>query len=158
MLVRKLRLQRGWTQDQLAEIADLSVRTIQRIERGGPASLETARALASAFEVDVSLFNAEPEGEPDMPAATETGVKADEAAALAYAKTVKDFWTGVAVLAILVTAFAFAGAFDEPRTYLVFGAIGVGITIQGLFVYEVLRWPFADLERQIVERRLGRKL
>jgi len=41
MLVQKLRLQRGWSQEQLAIVSGLSVRTIQRIERGQSASLET---------------------------------------------------------------------------------------------------------------------
>jgi transcriptional regulator with XRE-family HTH domain len=31
MLVQKLRLQRGWSQQQLAELSGLKVRTIQRI-------------------------------------------------------------------------------------------------------------------------------
>jgi transcriptional regulator with XRE-family HTH domain len=34
MLIQKLRLQRGWSQEQLAELSGLSVRTIQRLERG----------------------------------------------------------------------------------------------------------------------------
>ncbi len=38
MLVQKLRLQRGWSQEQLATVSGLSVRTIQRIERGQSAS------------------------------------------------------------------------------------------------------------------------
>ena len=46
MILRKLRLQRGWSQEQVAELTDLSVRTIQRIERGGQPSLESAKALA----------------------------------------------------------------------------------------------------------------
>lgn len=33
MIVRKLRLQRGWSQEQLATLTGLSVRTIQRIGR-----------------------------------------------------------------------------------------------------------------------------
>lgn len=41
MLVQKLRLQRSWSQEQLAAVSGLSVRTIQRIERGQSASLET---------------------------------------------------------------------------------------------------------------------
>ncbi|WP_296082988.1 helix-turn-helix transcriptional regulator [uncultured Agrobacterium sp.] len=41
MLVQKLRLQRGWSQEQLATVSGFSVRTIQRIERGQSASLET---------------------------------------------------------------------------------------------------------------------
>ena len=36
MLIQKLRLQRGWSQEQLAELSGLSVRTIQRIERANP--------------------------------------------------------------------------------------------------------------------------
>jgi transcriptional regulator with XRE-family HTH domain len=32
--VKQLRLQRAWSQEQLAELAGLSVRTIQRIENG----------------------------------------------------------------------------------------------------------------------------
>ncbi len=54
MIVRKLRLRNGWSQDQLAELTDVSVRTIQRIERGHKPSLETAKALAAVFEVDVT--------------------------------------------------------------------------------------------------------
>lgn len=47
MLVRKLRLQRGWSQEHLAELVGVSVRTIQRIERGYSPGLETSKALAS---------------------------------------------------------------------------------------------------------------
>jgi len=34
MLIQKLRLQWGWSQQQLAKASGLSVRTIQRIEAG----------------------------------------------------------------------------------------------------------------------------
>jgi XRE family transcriptional regulator, regulator of sulfur utilization len=34
MIVRKLRLKRGWSQSQLAEMAGVTTRTIQRIEQG----------------------------------------------------------------------------------------------------------------------------
>ena len=53
MIIRKLRLQRGWTQSQLAEMAGVTPRTILRIEQGQNPSLETCRALASVFEVDL---------------------------------------------------------------------------------------------------------
>lgn len=43
---------RQWSQEQLAEISGLNVRTIQRVEQGSPASLDTRRALASAFEFE----------------------------------------------------------------------------------------------------------
>ncbi len=50
--IRSLRIQRGWTQDQLAEIAGISSRTIQRAEAADCAAFETVRAIAGAFETD----------------------------------------------------------------------------------------------------------
>ena len=46
MLVQKLRLQRGWSQQQLAELSGLNVRTIQRIEKGQEPSVESLKSLA----------------------------------------------------------------------------------------------------------------
>ena len=37
MQVQKLRLIKGWSQQQLADFSGLSVRTVQRIEAGQPA-------------------------------------------------------------------------------------------------------------------------
>lgn len=51
-LIRQLRADKGWTQQQLADICNLSLRTIQRVELHGIASLETSKALAVAFEID----------------------------------------------------------------------------------------------------------
>ncbi|OAN49108.1 hypothetical protein A6A04_03025 [Paramagnetospirillum marisnigri] len=51
--IRSLRLDRAWSQEQLAEIAGLSARTVQRIEQGQTASLETLKALAAALELSV---------------------------------------------------------------------------------------------------------
>ena len=46
MLVRKLRLEKGWSQETLAEVSGLSVRIVQRIKREAKANLETLGALA----------------------------------------------------------------------------------------------------------------
>ena len=50
--LRQLREQRAWSQEQLAEVAGLSVRTVQRAESGGAASLETRMALAAALGME----------------------------------------------------------------------------------------------------------
>jgi transcriptional regulator with XRE-family HTH domain len=50
--IRTLRVQRGWTQEQLAEIAGISLRTIQRTEAANCAAFETMRGIAAAFETD----------------------------------------------------------------------------------------------------------
>ena len=51
MMIQKLRLQRGWSQQQLAEMSGLSTRTIQRLENGNSASIESLKSLAAVFEV-----------------------------------------------------------------------------------------------------------
>jgi transcriptional regulator with XRE-family HTH domain len=52
LIVQKLRLQRGWSQAQLAELSGLSTRTVQRIEGGHNATAESLKSLAAVFEVD----------------------------------------------------------------------------------------------------------
>lgn len=52
--VRRLRTERGWSQDQLAVASGLSLRTIQRVEAEGAASRETRVSLAATFGVQLS--------------------------------------------------------------------------------------------------------
>ncbi|NSL15343.1 helix-turn-helix domain-containing protein [Serratia marcescens] len=59
--IRPLRLAKGWSQEQLATIAGLSTRTVQRIENGEQASLETLTAISAALGVQVSDLNAQPQ-------------------------------------------------------------------------------------------------
>ena len=59
MIVKKLRVKHNWSQEQLAELCGLSVRTIQRVESGNKASIETLKCLASVFEVDISKLTEE---------------------------------------------------------------------------------------------------
>lgn len=49
--IQQLRLQHCWSQEELAVTAGLSIRTIQRVEKNGNASLETSKALAAVFEL-----------------------------------------------------------------------------------------------------------
>jgi transcriptional regulator with XRE-family HTH domain len=51
-LIKRLREEKQWSQEQLAELCSLNLRTIQRLEKSGNASLESVRALASVFELD----------------------------------------------------------------------------------------------------------
>ncbi len=58
--IKELRLAKAWSQEQLAELSSLSARTIQRIENGEQASLETLAAIASAFNIGVAaLYSSE---------------------------------------------------------------------------------------------------
>ena len=61
--IRRWREERHWSQEHLAELAGVGLRTLQRIENGQQASAETLKALASAFQVDVIALSVDPEAE-----------------------------------------------------------------------------------------------
>ncbi|MAN47120.1 MAG: helix-turn-helix domain-containing protein [Alphaproteobacteria bacterium] len=51
--IKRWREERHWSQEHLADLAGIGLRTVQRIERGDKASGESLKALAAAFNVDV---------------------------------------------------------------------------------------------------------
>lgn len=59
MAMKELRQERSWSQEQLADLSGLSLRTVQRIEASNKAGYESLRALALAFEIDVSCLELE---------------------------------------------------------------------------------------------------
>src|SRR5690606_5006251 len=59
MLIRKLREDKGISQEQLAEKTQLSLRTIQRVEAGHRVSYASLRALAVTFELNVDSLERE---------------------------------------------------------------------------------------------------
>lgn len=152
MIVRKLRLKRGWSQSQLAEMAGVTTRTIQRIEQGQRPSLETCKALAAVFEVDLSQLQPEEETVD-----SDTELKLDEQHALLYAKRMKEFYEFLATYVVMALIFlvVFHG---EPVVYFIFAGLGVGLVVQGLIAFEVVSFMSPGWERRMAERKLGRKL
>lgn len=59
MSILNRRMARGWSQEELAMHAGVSARTIQRIEAGKRASLETLKCLAAVLETTVSELEKE---------------------------------------------------------------------------------------------------
>jgi transcriptional regulator with XRE-family HTH domain len=166
MLIQKLRLQRGWSQEQLADLSGLSVRTIQRLERGQTASVESLKAMGAAFEIDFSALK-----EPDMnttmspaftnPATQNQGVSADEALAMAHVRKVKAFYIHLAQYAFIIAALTIANLVVSPRYYWVLWVAagwGLGLLFHGLRVFDKLPFLGAEWERRQVEKQLGRKL
>ncbi|NTS76633.1 helix-turn-helix domain-containing protein [Catenovulum sp. SM1970] len=58
-MIKQRRLTKGWSQEQLAEMAGLTARTIQRIESGNKPSLESLKALAAVFEISIDQLKSE---------------------------------------------------------------------------------------------------
>ncbi|MDO8344797.1 MAG: helix-turn-helix transcriptional regulator [Cellvibrio sp.] len=59
--LRQEREKRAWSQSHLAEVADLSMRTVQRIERNGVAAKQSAMALASALGMNLADLLIQPD-------------------------------------------------------------------------------------------------
>ncbi|MEO1323624.1 MAG: helix-turn-helix transcriptional regulator, partial [Pseudomonadota bacterium] len=55
--IKRWREERHWSQEHLAELAGVALRTIQRVENGEKASQETLLALAAAFNVDAMALS-----------------------------------------------------------------------------------------------------
>ena len=71
-VVRKLRLERGLTQEHLATLTNRTTRTVQRVERSGACDLETRSALASVFQIPISQLDRRANGSHSPPGETTT--------------------------------------------------------------------------------------
>ncbi len=156
MIVRKLRLQRGWSQEQLAEMTGLSVRTIQRIERGHNAGLESINALAAVFEVDLS----ELQQESEMPI-EETNMTFEEMQAIEQVRDIKGFYMHLLSFVIVAPILVAVNIYTSPEYMWFWWAVlgwGLGVLSHGLAVFEVFNLFGPSWERRQVEKRLGRRL
>ena len=155
MIVRKLRLQKGWSQGQLAQFSGLSIRTIQRIERGQKGGLESLKALAAVFEVQLNDL----QQETDMIA--ETQKPEDELKIIEHVRDIKGFYTHLIQYVVMVGALFILNILTNPEviwTLWVALGWGMGVIYHGLSVYEVFNFLGPDWEKKQIEKRLGRKI
>lgn len=88
--IRQLRLNKSWSQEELAEKAKVSLRTVQRMEIDGSTSLKSRRAIAHALGVEPALLNcAQPVEtgyyeEADNPTSRQSNKKSHEPGFFAY--------------------------------------------------------------------------
>lgn len=112
--LRELRLARQWSQEQLASVSGLNLRTIQRLESGAKISTESLRALAASLEVPAeSLLVGSSETKPELemrPEPGQTALKAMREGVIAGLEFTgitprADFWW-FALGVMMVLAFA----------------------------------------------------
>jgi len=152
MIIRKLRLDRGWSQNQLAEIASLSVRTIQRVERGGSASLDTMGALASALDIPIS----EIAEKSSMYQPNE--LDARESEALLYVRDIQGFYHHAIGFGLTHVVLLVANLIMTPDYFWVLWSIlgwGMGLATHAFCVFERFNVFGPDWEKRQVERRLA---
>lgn len=158
MLVQTLRLKKGWTQEQLATVSGVSVRTIQRIERGEAASAESLKALAAAFDVDFQTLK-----EPDMDTAIASPtarLDAELLLAFDHVRRKRRFFGSILAYGLVVPVLALLNLFLTPRfPWAVFPAVIWGAALAVAWL-RLAGWSPLGVawERREVEKRLGRSL
>jgi transcriptional regulator with XRE-family HTH domain len=156
MLVQKLRLQRGWSQQQLAELSGLNVRTIQRIEKGQEPSVESLKSLAAVFNVDFLTLK-----EQGMENVVNESQSAEEILAFNQVRKLKGFYIHLAQYVFVIAILAVINALTTPRYWWVQWVIlgwGVGLLSHWLQISERFSLFGSKWEKEQVEKRLGRKL
>ncbi|WP_108649509.1 helix-turn-helix domain-containing protein [Dongshaea marina] len=154
--IKDFRLQRGWSQEQLAEISGVSVRTISRLEQGGKGSLESLRALASAFEVEIATLYPQqqaPHSEQQIAQVRDTALEQE-------IKDIRHFHSHL-LKYLLVNLGLFIGGFWQPGlwwslpwTLLFWGAF---LSWHGLAAYRKLDKLTRRWEHYLLSRRLKNK-
>ncbi len=159
MLVQKLRLQHGWSQEQLADLSGVSVRTIQRIEQGKPASPESLKNLAAVLDVPFqNLRNTEMQTTFENHTAA---ISTDEALALRKVRKLKGFYVHLAQYAVVIPILAAINYFSGASyPWVIWPALGwgAGLLFHGLRVNDMIPILGAEWEKRQVEKQLGRKI
>ena len=156
MLVQKLRLQRGWSQQQLAELSGLNVRTIQRIEKGQEPSVESLKSLAAVFNVEFSTLK-----EQGMVNVIIESQSAEEILAFNQVRKLNGFYIHLAQYVLVVALLAVINVLTTPNRWWVQWVImgwGIGVFFHWLQISERFSLFGSTWEKEQVEKRLGRKL
>jgi transcriptional regulator with XRE-family HTH domain len=122
--VHQLRTDRGWSQEHLASVAGISLRTVQRVESEGSGSGETKMCLAAAFGIPVADLT------PAQPSAAErchgqAHCQADIPRRYAVAAV-------VALTALLALALQLTGVLASSAAWA-FNATSVAASAAGLY-------------------------
>lgn len=150
MLIRKLRLERGWSQEQLAQMAGISTRTLQRAERGKQSSIETLKCLAAVLEVDHNALTQEAQMSSDM-------ISKEERMAIEHVDKLRGFYTHVASYVIVIGAMAVINIVTMPGYYWFLWAAlgwGIGLASHAINTFELLPFFGPDWEKRQIEKRV----
>jgi transcriptional regulator with XRE-family HTH domain len=144
--IKKMRLERHWSQDQLAEMSGLSIRTIQRIENGENAGLESLKSLGAVFEINIE--------DSDKKKEIEQIRKEEE-----YVQNVKWFYGFLALAILNLVIFFIIALFDSDSEgwYLffymaIFYALALGAASLNIFGFFGKEW-----KKKMIDKKFKKK-
>ena len=142
--IKKMRLERHWSQDQLSDMSGLSIRTIQRIENGENAGLESLKSLAAVFEINIT--------DSDKTKEMEQIRKEEE-----YVQNVKGFYKLLAI-AILSLVAPFIIAVNDSSNWIVFLWILLSWgVILGIYSLNVFDFFGEEWKRKMINKKFKKK-
>ena len=160
MSVQIERLKKGWTQEQLAIVSGVSVRTIQRIERGETASIDSLKALAAAFNIDFQILKDPTMDTNAVAAAHAPAIDAEMMLALDHVRRKRRFFGAIAAYVVIVPVLIGLNVAFSPKYLWALWPAGIWALVLVLSAVRLSGWsPFGPAwEKRELERRLGRPL
>jgi len=158
MSIQKRRVDHGWAQEDLALHSGLSVRTIQRIEAGKRASLESLKCLAAVFETSVS----ELVEEQAMISTTSVDQKINaqvEKNAIAYVQNVRAFhmnWIAYLIIMPLLVVLNLILSPEFLWVVIVGLAWGFSIPLHGAVIFRMFKVFSGEWEQKEFKKQMDR--
>jgi len=160
MSIQTRRTNHGWSQEELAMHAGVSVRTIQRLETGKRASLETLKCLAAVFETSVSELVKEQTMTTQHPTPIQNALQEDlEKQAIAYVQNVKAFHMNwIAALVIMPLLYVLNQRLSpEFDWYLIVGLCwGAAIALHALVIFGLFSFFGGAWEQDEFQKRMNK--
>ena len=169
MIIRTLRLEQGWTQQQLAEHSGLSIRTVQRIEKGQAPSEESAKCFAAVFQVeaqDILDFyttnhpTLSDQGSKEDTAVTNLKLSVEEEMAMREVDDLKGFYQHALSYAFVIPMLWLINWFSVPEYWwAVWPTLGwgIGLASHAVMTFNVIKLFGPEWERREIQKRLNNR-
>jgi transcriptional regulator with XRE-family HTH domain len=144
--IKKLRLERHWSQEQLAEMSGLSIRTIQRIENGENAGLESLKSLAAVFETNIKDSNKKEEVDQ---------IRKEET----YIQKLKGFYKllGLALINLILFFFIAVNDSDSEGWWLFIYMLITWISFLGIYSFISFDFLGEEWKRKMIDKKFKKK-
>lgn len=142
--IKKMRLERHWSQDQLAEMSGLSIRTIQRIENGENAGLESLKSLAAVFEINITDSDKNQEMEQ---------IRKEEE----YVQNVKGFYKLLAIAILSLVVPLVLAIIDSSNWNIFLWMIPSWLVLLGIYSLNVFDFFGDEWKRKLIKNKFKKE-
>ena len=126
--IKRWREERHWSQEQLADLAGIGLRTIQRVENGEGASQESLKAIAAAYNVEVMALTVDPD-ETAKKIIHEKNEKARSAVRISFWIHLASYLMGMLIFVGIGIASGYMATMLVPGIWWTVGLAGHAVTV-----------------------------